>query len=356
MKILHSADWHLDAPMTGKNEEQARFLRQELRKVPEKVAALARQEQCDLMLLAGDLFDGEYTQDSFREVYNALKDAEIPVFIAPGNHDCCQPGSPYLREIWPENVHIFTHPVMESAEIPGLDCTVYGAGYRAMDCPALLENFRAEGQSKWHIGVLHGDATNASSPYCPVNPQQVRLSGLRYLALGHIHKTGSFRSGDALCAWPGCPMGHGYDETGEKGVLLVTLGEEMKAEFRPLDTPRFYDESVDVGTDAAAALASVLPGAATEDFYRITLTGYADEVDTDELASQFAHVKNLILRDKTIPEKQLWSAVGQDSLEGMYFSLLHDGLETDSEVLRQRLKLAAQISRQILDGQEVVLP
>ena len=81
MKILHSADWHLDAPMTGKNEEQARFLRQELRKVPEKVAALAKQEQCDLMLLAGDLFDGEYTQDSFREVYNALKDAEIPVLL-----------------------------------------------------------------------------------------------------------------------------------------------------------------------------------------------------------------------------------------------------------------------------------
>ena len=51
-----------------------------------------------------------------------------------------------------------------------------------------------------------------------------------------------------------------------------------------------------------------------------------------------------------------WGAVGEDSLEGMYFGLLHDALDTESEAFRQRVKLAAQISRQILDGQEVTLP
>ena len=356
MKILHSADWHLDAPMTGKNEEQARFLRRELSKIPEKIAELAVRENCDLLLLSGDLFDGAYTQDSFRKVYKALDNVKIPVFITPGNHDFCQPNSPYLAENWPENVHIFKHPTMEAVALPNLDCTVYGAGYEAMDCPALLENFRAESDSKWRIGILHGDATNTSSPYCPVSPQQVRLSGLNYLALGHIHKSGSFRSGDALCAWPGCPMGHGYDETGIKGVLLLELGEEIKAELRPLDTPRFYDETVEVGADAAQNLSALLPGVATEDFYRVTFTGYADELNLNELAAQFPQVKNLTLRDQTIPEKELWSAVGEDSLEGMYFGLLHDALDTDSEVFQQRVKLAAQISRQILDGQEVVLP
>lgn len=356
MKILHSADWHLDAPMTGHNETQARFLRQELRQIPEKIATLAKWENCDLMLLAGDLFDGNYTQDSFRAVYCALEQAQIPVFIAPGNHDFCQPNSPYLAEKWPDNVHIFKHPVMESVNLPSLDCTVYGAGYDAMDCPALLEDFHADGNSRWQIGVLHGDATNTSSHYCPVSSQQVRLSGLHYLALGHIHKSDSFRSGDALCAWPGCPMGHGYDETGIKGVILLELDENVRAEFRPLNTPRFYDETLHVVTDAAQALSSLLPGVATEDFYRVTLTGYSDGLNLNALASQFAHVKNLILRDRTVPEKELWSVVGEDSLEGMYFGILHDGLDTQSEVLQQRIKLAAQISRQILDGQEVTLP
>lgn len=356
MKILHSADWHLDAPMTGKTEEQARFLRQELSKIPEKIAALAKEENCDLILLAGDLFDGAYTQDSFRKVYAALESVKIPVFITPGNHDFIQPNSPYVAEIWPENVHIFKHAAMEAVRLPRLNCTIYGAGYEAMDCPSLLAHFRAETDSKWHIGVLHGDATNTSSSYCPVSPQQVRLSGLDYLALGHIHKTDSFHSGDALCAWPGCPMGHGYDETGIKGVILLDFEDTVKVQFRPLGTPRFYDEAMEVGGDARQALATLLPGVATEDFYRVTFTGYADELNLDELAAQFPQVKNLILRDKTIPEKELWSAVGEDSLEGMYFGLLHDALDTESEVFQQRVKLAARISRQILDGQEVVLP
>ena len=356
MKILHSADWHLDAPMTGRTEEQTRLLKQELRKIPEKIAALAKKENCDLMLLAGDLFDGAYTADSFRKVYEALEDVKIPVFIAPGNHDFCQPKSPYKAEIWPENVYIFDYPRMETVEVPGLDCTVYGAGFEAMDCPGLLERFRANGKGKWQIGVLHGDATNPSSAYCPVTPQQVRLSGLHYLALGHIHKSDSFRAGDALCAWPGCPMGHGFDETGTKGVILLDLNEEIKAEFRALDTPRFFDETVEIGSDAMQALETVLPGVATDDFYRITLTGYSDRLDVDALKKQFSHIRNLTIRDQTVPERELWSAVGEDSLEGMYFSILHNALDSDSEVFQQRVKLAAHISRQILDGQEVILP
>jgi hypothetical protein len=52
----------------------------------------------------------------------------------------------------------------------------------------------------------------------------------------------------------------------------------------------------------------------------------------------------------------LWSNLGEDSLEGVYFQMLHDAMNTDSEKLKQHLLLAAKISRQILDGQEVTLP
>ncbi len=356
MKILHSADWHLDAPLTGRSEGQAAFLRAQLRKIPERIAALCRREDCRMLLLSGDLFDGAYTRDSFQAVYEALSSLGIPVFIAPGNHDFCHPASVYTAEHWPENVTIFTHPAMESRYLPELDCTVYGAGYTAMDCPALLDGFRAEGAGRWQLGVLHGDATAPSSPYCPVSAPQVRDSGLDYLALGHIHKAGSFRSGGSLCAWPGCPMGHGYDEPGIKGVILVTLEEQAQARFLPLDTPRFYDETVDVGEDALQALSSLLPAAETADFCRVTLTGYSDGLDTAALAAQFPHIPNLELRDRTIPEKALWSAVGEDSLEGVYFQALHDAMDTDSPRLQRCVKLAARISRQILVGQEVTLP
>lgn len=356
MKILHSADWHLDSPLVGYSDEQANYLRSELLKIPDKVVSLCKKEKCDLLLLAGDLFDGAYTNESLRSVRFALEDAGVPVFITPGNHDFCSPSSPYLTESWPENVHIFTRPAMESVTLKELDCKVYGAGYQAMDCPALLKDFRAEGAERWHIGVLHADPLTSGSPYAPLTPLQVKASGLHYLALGHIHKEGSFNAGDALCAWPGCPMGHGFDESGIKGALVVTLEENVNTRFVPFDTPRFFDEKVDVGESAADTIADLLPPVQTKDHYRITLTGYSAPIDIAAIAAAFPHVPNLELRDRTAPEIDLWALIGEDTLEGVYFKTLHEGLETDSEKLQRCLKLAARISRQILDGQEVVLP
>ena len=72
IKLLHSGDWHLDSPLQGRTEEQAGALRRELLKIPGKIAALCKAQNCDLVLLSGDLFDGAYTQESYRTVYAAL--------------------------------------------------------------------------------------------------------------------------------------------------------------------------------------------------------------------------------------------------------------------------------------------
>ena len=68
IKILHSADWHLDAPMSGHSPESTEYLRRELRKVPEKIAELCIAQQCDMLLLSGDLFDGTTSADTVRTV------------------------------------------------------------------------------------------------------------------------------------------------------------------------------------------------------------------------------------------------------------------------------------------------
>lgn len=355
MKILHSTDWHLDAPLSGHSEENAAILRRELRKIPEKVARLCKAEACDLLLLAGDLFDGPYTRESLTAVRSALGGLQIPVIITPGNHDFCGPDSPYVKEQWPENVHIFTKAKLESKVFPELDCRIYGAGYERMDCPGLLKDFHIEGEERWHIGVLHGEVS-ASSNYCPMTREQIKQSGLHYLALGHIHKGGSLRAEQTLCAWPGCPMGRGFDELGAKGVIIARLEQGVQASFIPLDTPRFYDEEVDVGENAADTLATLLPAVDSSDFYRITLTGYSVGLDIPKLRAEFPHIPNLQLRDETLPELDLWSNVGEDTLEGVFFGMLKNSSESESEILSRRARLAARIARQILDGQEVKLP
>ena len=302
-----------------------------------------------MMFLSGDLFDGAYTQESYQAVYTALEKVNVPVFIAPGNHDFVGTNDPWLAERWPGNVHIFTRPSLTYVEVPELGCRVYGAGFDAMDCPGLLEGFRAEGENP--LCVLHADPTQVTSPYCPVTQAQIQASGLKYLALGHIHKGGQLRAGDTLCAWPGCPMGRGYDELEEKGVLIARIGETVTARFVPLDTPRFYDWEVSL-----EELDAKLPPVGNENYYRITLTGESEGVDLTALAQTYSRFPNLELRDKTVRPVDLWASVGEDSFAGTYFSLLKEQLESAPEETKKQILLAARISRQILDGQEVVLP
>ena len=350
MKILHSADWHLASPLQGRTPEQTRLLRQALLEVPGKVAALCRQERCDMMLLSGDLLDGPADADSVNALKNALAEAAVPVFISPGNHDFAAMDSPWLTQSWPDNVHIFTEPAVRWVDVPALGCRVYGAGFTSMDCESLLEGFRADPDTL-SLGVFHGDPAQANSPYNPVSQSQVANSGLQYLALGHIHKCGSFRAGSTLCAWPGCPMGRGYDETGEKGVLIVTLEGNAQARFVSLDTPRFHDVQL-----SPAALDALLPPVGNGDFYRVTLIGESALPDLEALSAQYSRFPNLLLRDRTQRPVDIWKALGEDSFEGTFFGLLHDALESADADTKEQILLSARICRQILDGQEVALP
>lgn len=350
LKVLHSADWHLDSPFSGFTPEQREYLKQAQRKLPGRIADLCRREKCDLVLLSGDIFDGVPGPAAVQAVRHALADCRVPVLIAPGNHDYLSPESPWKMEAWPENVHIFREN-LDSVCYPGLDCRVYGAGYRSMDCPGLLENFRARGEETYQLAVLHGDPLRVSSPYCPVTAAQVRDSGLSYLALGHIHKSGAFRVGDTLCAWPGCPMGRGYDETLEKGVYILELGEKASLRFFLLDTPRFYDLEVSIPEQTPA---DVLPGAHSMDFYRLTLTGSGGE-PVETLRSRFAHIPNLELLDRREQPADPWEHAREDTLEGTYFRLLREKLAEAPEDEAETIRLAARISRQILEGREVAL-
>ena len=351
MKVLHSADWHLGAPMTRWGDDA----RQALASVPDKIAALVRSQACDLVLLAGDLFDGLPSRETWLQFRNALEDMTVPVCIAPGNHDFVTAVSLWQTEVFPGNVHIFKRPVPESVVLDSLDCRIYGAGYNGMDCPPLLRDFRAEGHERYVLGLFHGDPMVRNSPYCPITGDQVRESGLDYLALGHIHQTGAFRAGSTLCAWPGCPMGRGYDECGEKGVLLVTLDDGADARFLPLNLPRFHDLTLSVDGNPAKALRDNLPPAAVGDYFRITLTGESEHTDLNSLKQQFFQYRHLELLDRTTPPVDLWAGAGDDTLEGIYFRMLLDRLDREPDRAGQ-VRLAAKLSRAILDGQEVVLP
>ena len=130
LNIIHGADFHLDSPFSGLSPERAAQRRGEQRDLLTRLAQLAREKQADLVLLSGDLMDGETV---YRETAQALSQVlgsiPCPVFLAPGNHDCYSPSSVYATLDWPDNVHIFTTPAVEGVDLPQLNCTVYGRAF-----------------------------------------------------------------------------------------------------------------------------------------------------------------------------------------------------------------------------------
>ena len=352
LKILHSADWHLDSPFASFSEEQRQFLKAAQRQIPEKIAGICRENRCDLLLLAGDLFDGPWTRDTMELTAKALADCGCPVMISPGNHDPWGPGCPWLQN-WPSNVHIFSQN-LESVLLKDLNCRVYGAGFSSMDSESLLKDFHAEDEDVFKIGVFHGDPTNVNSCYNPVTSAEIRQSGLDYLALGHVHSLGGLEVESTVCGWPGCPMGRGWDELGAKGCLMVTISDTVEVRPYALDLPAFYMETMEL-KDGRADLEEVLPPVGSRDFYRITLEGYG-AADLAALYRAYSNFPNLELRDHTVDPERLWEHAGEDSLRGSFFSLLQQTAENGEDPQKKIAFLAAEISKKLLEGREVQLP
>jgi len=356
IKFLHAADFHLDAPFASLSREAAVQRRREQRQAVALLVDACNAARCDLMLLAGDLLDSD---GAWQETIDCLVEhfgrCCAQIFISPGNHDRFLPGSPYDTVQWPENVHIYTENRLEAVNLPELGCAVWGAAFTAMDCPPLLRGFAVEDADLTNLMVLHGELKTGSD-YNAISEQEVAASGLDYLALGHVHQcSGMQRAGKTAYGWPGCLMGRGFDELGEKGYYLGEIDRSgCTLRFVPLPGRRYEILRVQVGDDAAAAIEAALPEDTKEDIYRIYLEGESEPVDEKALYRRFAdRFFGLTVRDRTTPRTELWSAAGEDTLKGLFLKELksrYDRAETEEE--RRQLTLAARCGLAAMDGRE----
>ena len=350
LTIIHGADFHLDAPFVALPADKARERRGEQRELLTRLADLVEARRADLVLLSGDLLDGGETyQETVQALARCLGALPCPVFIAPGNHDYYDARSVYAGTAWPDNVHIFSTVAVESVELPGLSCVVHGAAFTTPQADrSPLLGFSAPRDGNTHLMVLHGDVENRSR-YGPVTLADIAASNLTYLALGHVHAcSGLQRAGDTCWAYPGCPEGRGFDETGEKGVLAVTVDDQgaVSARFVPLAGRRYEIVEADVtGKDSAEeALREVLPASPTGDCCRIILTGQRS-FGTPDLAALTALAQpsyfSVSVRDNTRPLRDLWQRAGEDSLTGLVLRALKGEKDLEDRELAARFALAA---------------
>lgn len=340
IKLLHAADLHLDSPFEGMPAGKAAQRRCEQRQLLGRIARIAEAEQVQLVLLAGDLFDSENTYaETAEEVIRTLGAMGVPVFISPGNHDYYGSRSPYAKLKFPDNVHIFRNNSVECVELPELGARVWGAAFTDRYSPCLINGFKAQKQDDTlDIMCIHGEI-NASSQYNPMTEQQLAESGMDYAALGHIHKgSGLKKAGKTWYAWPGCPEGRGFDETGDKEIYIVGI-IDGECRIKPVKTAQRRYEILNVdlgGKDALEAIKDRLDDKTGSDIYRIVLRGESGEAP--DICALHRTLENrffsLQLRDETTVNRDIWQGAGEDTLRGQFLIRLkaaYENARDDSE-------------------------
>lgn len=254
-KFLHAADIHLDSPLKGLEDYRGapvEQIRNATRRALANLVRLAIDESVSFVLIAGDIYDGDWTDYStgqeFNEEMRRLRDACIPVYMISGNHDAANKLTRSLP--LPENVRLLGHQHPETATIPEINVAIHGQSYATQAVHEDLSlRYPPAVKGQFNIGLLHTSATGREGhmPYAPCTIEGLRTRGYDYWALGHVHTR------ETLCekppiVFPGNLQGRHIRETGPKGAMLVTVvpGQSPGLEFRPLDVFRWERLTIDL--------------------------------------------------------------------------------------------------------------
>ena len=370
LKILHTADIHLGAKFSGLGNKGA-SQREQLRATFKNVIATAVNERVNIVLIAGDLFDANQQPqrniDLVIEQFNLLKQNNIPVCLIPGTHDSLDSSSIYRKVDFEgkcSNLKIFADENISYKEYPELNLTVYGKpnlSNRSYISP--LKGLKPSTSSKFHIAMAHG------AFYIPekiaeddhvFRLEEVKASGMDYLALGHWHRV--YSCSEKPPAWYSGPPEWIPDQRERGAVLLVSLSDsgEVKVEPKMLGL-RDYDEAeIDMSEiqDLAKLKVRISEGAHQNLVRKAIIRGLRDaelivnpeELET-ELGEEFFH---LSVMDKSHPKSGEVTEDEERLIRNRFIKLMERQIESSEGEEKDIAENARQYGIALLDGKEVL--
>lgn len=291
IKILHTADWHL-----GKRLQEASRL-EEQKLVLEEITEIANSEDVDLVLIAGDIFDGfNPSHEAIELLYKTLrklsKNGQRPIVAISGNHDSTQfieAPDPLAREMG-----IFFYSRYDSI-IPtgkldsGVEVVASDKGYVSLKLPHLdfpvrillapyanevsLRTYLGEGDRENELRkVLEEKWTGLAKQYCDTEglnlflghfffvkegttpekePESERpilhVGGtqalytsniplqIQYAALGHLHRYHATTKSPFPVVYSSSPLAYSFSEAAqEKQVVLITGEPNKPVDYKPI--------------------------------------------------------------------------------------------------------------------------
>jgi len=305
LKFLQLSDLHLDRSFTaGKLKlpyEKADLRQRELREILGRAVELAREEQVEVMLIPGDLWEEEsLSPETVQYVIERLGATGIPVVISPGNHDYYSPASHYSMDIvqarfgraWPANVFIFRDYDLTTTLIPAFDDVQFTGVAFHSNQPVIVRKLAVQADHRdkmLHIALIHGsrgDIPPGKMAAIPFSDAELLAQPFDWTALGHYHSSAYVKDDKNRVrgAYAGAAASLAIEESGKHGVLIGTVRfggvAESDLRFYPLDKRQIYRLQVDVTglshiqmVETKISEAVVAAGATADDMLLIDLTG-----------------------------------------------------------------------------------
>ena len=253
-RFVHASDIHLDSPLKGLelyDGAPAEEIRGATRRALINLVQLAIDEHAAFMIIAGDLYDGDWRDYNtglfFVKEMSRLREANIPVVIAAGNHDAASRITRELR--LPDGVTLLSARAPESVVLDELGVNICGQSFAtAAVVDNLASSYPTGRRGYFNIAVLHTalDGREGHSAYAPCSPIELRTKGYDYWALGHVHLR-EIVSQDPYVVFPGNTQGRHARELGPKGASVVTVEDGLVSSVEPveLDVVRWETCEVD---------------------------------------------------------------------------------------------------------------
>lgn len=345
MKIIHTADIHLDSPLAQVKDSAAR--RYELLLALSNMAEYANNNSVEAIIVAGDLFDNQFASDAtISGVAEIVKRSKAAWFVLQGNHAS---SAPYvkLKNLVPQ-INLFgnewTYFNIDNVTICGRELGV--------DDVANYVKLTLD-KSRYNVVVLHGDVDDDS--YGLIDRKTLAQSNANYVALGHRHALVKYAFGAVRACYSGVLEARGFDEPECTGfVVLDTDKDEIR--FVEQHVRRIQTVTIDVTNiinDIAlsARIADVVAGVDNRNYLNVVFCGALQNgVHIEVVAHNTLDGRFFALRidNQTTTSYDLAAIANEVSLRGEFVKLAS---RIENEKLRAEV---LKMGLQALSGEEIV--
>jgi DNA repair exonuclease SbcCD nuclease subunit len=355
---MATADVHLGMKFASYGALQSRLAEARFEALSAVVRA-ANEHQCDLLIVAGDLFHrvgvAGATVERAAAILNGFE-GEV-VAVLPGNHDFRSSDADRLwsgfAEASGDRTLVLETPTpydLRPLDLPAvLLCApcdaMHGADHRVgwmreyVPPEPAGANPDSPEPAPALIGVAHGSidglTLDAEGRYFPMTPSL--LAGLPpdVWVVGHTHRQHHLPQSRLVV--PGTPEPDGFDFSGPGQAALITL-EGDRATVDSVKTGQFTFVEASVRLDPAGELAPQLAAAVPDEqsLVRLSLHGSLNGEQMDRLRSAIVNLESGVLHLR-INEDDLHTLVTQRDVDSWYASgsfahrLLSDLLEAGEE-------------------------